>query len=513
MNETTIIISTILGGMAIGAAASFILFNKKRLLNVEKTKKEAVKREEEAKKEAEQIKKETIRNVQKRKETLEQERKIKEERFGKLEESLKNKERGLLKKEEKTKEEKLKLAALKEEVQGIKESIKRKDDETIKKLSTRTGKKPEELKEEMLKRQTAELERETREKLNAKEDLVKENAEKTAKRLIIGTIQRLCSPTSAESRAITVKVPRDAIKGKIVGNNAENIKDFEKNLDVDVVFNDMPNTISISGFMLVNRRIAQKAMEKLVRIRGEIDKKTIRKTIEEAEKETNRELYEIGKKAMKKMGIKTENKELCETVGRLQYRTSYGQNIMKHAMEVGWVASMLGNELGLDTKTCLISGFLHDLGKAIDQEESVKDTHDLLTKELMEKFGFTEEEVHAAWTHHDAAKQETPEALIIKAADAVSASRPGARQESFEKYIERIKALEGTAASYKGVKNAFAISAGRELRVLVDAETVKDSTLKEMATKMANQIEEEIAYPGQIKINVIRRTKHTEITK
>ena len=216
---------------------------------------------------------------------------------------------------------------------------------------------------------------------------------------------------------------------------------------------------------------------------------------------------------MKKMGIKTENQELCRMVGRLQYRTSYGQNILKHAMEVGWVSAMLGNELGLDAKTCLVSGFLHDLGKAIDQEENVKDTHDLLTKELMEKFGFTEEEVHAAWTHHDAAKQETPEALIIKAADAVSASRPGARQESFEKYIERIKALEGTATSYKGVKSAFAISAGRELRVLVDSESIKDEALKKMADEMAKQIEENISYPGQIKVNVIRRTKHTEVAK
>ncbi len=513
MNQITINILTILGGIAVGAVISGILINEKRLINLKKAKERAQASEEEANKEAENIKKETRGYVEKRREIIKQERKIKEERFLKLEESLKNKEKNLQKKEDRAKEEKLRVVAQEEEIQGVWGETKRKDMEIIKKLSEKTSKGPEELKEEILKKHEAELKIENKEKIAKTEELLKENAEKTAKRMIIGVIQRLCSPTSVETRVVNVKVKNDRIKGKIVGQNAENVKLIEEALEVDVVFNDMPNTISISGFALVKRRIAQKAMEKIVKMRGEIRKEDVKRAIEEGERETDRELFEIGRNALKKMGISAEDKDLCRTVGRLQYRTSYGQNIMKHAMEVSWVALMLGSELGLDPKICLVSGFLHDLGKAIDQEEGVKDTHDVLTKELMEKFGFSEEEVHAAWTHHDAEKQTSAEALIIKAADAVSASRPGARQESFDKYIERIRALEETATSYEGVKSAFAISAGRELRVLVDTEKVKDEGLKAIAEKMAEQIESEITYPGQIKVNVIRRTRHTEVAK
>ena len=186
---------------------------------------------------------------------------------------------------------------------------------------------------------------------------------------------------------------------------------------------------------------------------------------------------------------------------------------MKHSMEVGWLAAMIGSELGLNVATCKAGGFLHDLGKAIDQDPNVKDTHDQLSKDLMEKFGFPWEEVHAAWSHHDAIPQETPEALIVKAADAISASRPGARQESFDKYIERIRALEETGSSYEGVRGAYAISAGRELRVLVDSDLIKDEQMYPMAKEIAQKIEEELTYPGQIKVNIIRKTKHTEISQ
>ena len=182
-------------------------------------------------------------------------------------------------------------------------------------------------------------------------------------------------------------------------------------------------------------------------------------------------------------------------------------------MEVGWAAQMLASEIGLDKNVARVGGFLHDVGKAIDQDPNVKDAHDHLSKEIMEKHGFSWEEVHAAWTHHDAIPQETAEALIVKAADAISASRPGARQESFDKYIERMILLQETAKSFDGVKKAYALSAGREVRVFVDPEKVQDEKLKILAKHLAEKIEEEIIYPGKIKVNAIRRTKHTEIAK
>jgi len=254
-------------------------------------------------------------------------------------------------------------------------------------------------------------------------------------------------------------------------------------------------------------------MEKLVKYKGEISPDVVKKIMKEASKETDDELYELGKEGLKRMRIDHKDKDFIRTVGRLQYRTSYGQNIMAHSMEVGWVCRMLGSEIGLDDKTCLIAGFLHDVGKAIDQDPNVKDCHDFLSKEIMEKHSFTWEEVHAAWTHHDAIPQETPEALLVKAADAVSASRPGARQESFEKYIERMKDLERTAKEFDGVKRAFAISAGREVRVIVDSEKINDEGLYSLAKEMASRIEEEIVYPGKVKVNVIRKTKYTETAR
>ena len=503
----------IAGSLFVGLLISKEALKGKRFFDIEKDKKEAEALIKSGVEEAEKIKEETINNVQKRRDSITQESSVKEHRLKKIEDALNNKEALINKKEERINELKLKAVSLQEEVQGVEESIKRIDKDFIEKLSTKTGKSQGQLKEEILDKLEKDLKNENTEKLIRIEDGLKEDADKTARKVVINVLQRLCSPTSVETRAVTVVVPKDHIKGKIVGKDGRNIRAFEELLDVDVVFNDLPNTISISAFMLVKRRIAQKAMERLVNTKGNIDENVVKKTVEAAEKETDEELYEIGLKALKKIGIKHDNKEFCRVVGRLQYRTSYGQNIMKHSMEVGWVAAMIGSEIGLNIETCKVAGFLHDLGKAIDQDPSVKDAHDYLSKELMEKFGFSWEEVHAAWTHHDAIPQETAEALIVKAADAVSASRPGARQESFDKYIERIRALEETALSYDGVKRAFAISAGRELRVLVDPENVADSGLQDIATKVAGQIEEELAYPGQIKVNVIRRTKYTETAR
>ncbi len=496
--------------LGVGFAANMFISKKGTPGYLDKKRAQADELKVSAQKEVERIKKEIAEFVSKKKEMTEREIKTKELRIEKLREVVESKNTIQAKKEEKIKEQRLKLAAFEEELQGAQFLVKRTKEETTKKLTEKVGKNMGELKEEVLERYKNDLEKENAEKISKTEDLLKEDAEKTAKKIIIGTLQRLSSPTSVETRAITIKVPRDNIKGRIVGKAGENIRAFEEELDVDVVFNDLPNTISISGFMLVERRVAQKAMESLVKTRADIRPETVKRIIREAREETEKELHEIGKNSMAKMGLVTKNNELCKTIGRLQYRTSYGQNIMKHSMEVGWVAQMLSAEIKANPRTCLLAGFLHDLGKAIDQDPNITDTHDKLTKELMEKHGFKEEEIHAAWTHHDSEEQKTPEALLVKAADAISASRPGARQESFDKYIERINALEETASSYEGVKSAFAISAGRELRVIVDTEKIRDEDMGEMAEKIRDQIEEEIVYPGQIKVNIIRRTKHTE---
>lgn len=501
------IVAGVLGGLFIG----LVVLKNKKFVNLEKdveTARELIAKSQE---EARVLKDDTKSFVEKRMKTIEQEDIERNERLNKIAEALKNKEESLKKREDRNNEIKLKLVTYKEETEALEGAIKRADKSLLEKLAQKTGSSLEEAKDKILSSYKEELENENAEKLARLEEWYKENAEKRARMIVINVLQRLCSTSSVETRAVHVEVPRDQVKGKIVGRDGQNIKEFERLLDVDVVFNDLPNTISISAFQLVKRRIAHRAMEKLTRVKGDIDKSIVQKLIKDAERETDDELYEIGKKALIKMGIKHDDKEFCRITGRLQYRTSYGQNIMKHSMEVGWVAAMLGAELGLNITTCKVGGFLHDLGKAIDQDPNVKDAHDYLSKELMEKFGFSWEEVHAAWTHHDAIPQETPEALIVKAADAVSAGRPGARQESFEKYIERIYELEEAATSFEGVKNAYAISAGRELRVIVLPDMVDDAKMKVLAKNMAEKIENEITYPGQIKVNIIRRTKYTEL--
>lgn len=509
----TVVVDILVGTFALvgGFFVSQKFLNKSGVFDFEKKRKESDELMEQAKLEAEVIKKEAHDYAQKRRTLIEEEKKNKEERLKKLEEILANKESSLSRREEKNNELKLEIASLKEWIQATEGKSKSMEQNFLDKLSDKTGTSASDIKADILDRQEKELEMENMGKLASIEEKVKEDAEKNAKKIIICTIQRLCSPTSVETRAVHVSVPRDEVKGKIVGREGRNIAEFEKLLDVDIVFNDLPNTISLSAFSLVNRRIAQKAMEKLVRVRGDINKEVIHRAVKSAESETDDELYEIGKKALERMGIKNPDKEFTRIVGRLHYRTSYGQNIMKHSMEVGWVATMLGSELGLNIETCRVGGFLHDLGKAIDQDPNVKDAHDQLSKELMEKYGFSWEEVHAAWTHHDAIPQETPEALIVKAADAISAGRPGARQESIEKYIQRVRALQETAEGFSGVKKAFAISGGREVRVYVDPEKIQDTGVYELAKNVAHKIEEDITYPGKIKVNVIRRTKFTEL--
>jgi ribonuclease Y len=512
MELTIIDILIVAGGVAAGAVISVLVLGKK-ILDPSQKIKSAEELVLKAEKEKAEITTSAKERVKRAKDQLEHEVKNHEERTEKIKKALLYKEDVLDKKQKKNEELKLKIASQKEESSVLQDGVKKLERKFTEKLCDKTGENTAKLKELITERYIKEAKEEAKEHIAHYEETTKENAQKTAKKILINAIQRMCSPTSVETSVILITVPKDEIKGRIVGKDGKNIQEFEKTLEVDIIFNDLPNTISISGYNLVNRRIAQKAMELLIKEKRIITPEIIRESIKRGEKEIDKELTEIGEKTIKALGIQNLDKELIKTIGRLQYRTSYGQNIMKHSMEVSWIATMLGSELGLDLKVCKVGGFLHDLGKAIDQDPNVQGTHDFLTKELMTKYGFSEAEIHAAWTHHDSEQQKTPEALIVKAADAVSAGRPGARQESIERYAERIAALEDAGKSFDGVKKAYAISAGRELRVLVDPERIDDGNMKHLAEEIAKKIQTEISYPGKIKVNTIRRTSYTEISR
>jgi ribonuclease Y len=344
-------------------------------------------------------------------------------------------------------------------------------------------------------------------------DFLRENSTVIAKNLLIEAIHRYSASTSVEKKSLIIPINRNETKAKIIGKNCEILNFFEEKLGVNMVFDDSKPGLSISHFDLVKKHIARETILKLIKDRV-VDLERAQKRLEETVIETKALLLDVGNKVVKKLDLEYRHfpDDFKTILGRLKFRTSYGQNILKHCFEVGYFTLLLGNELGLNEEICKIGGFFHDLGKAIDQEDGRP--HDILTKEIMEKFQiFSWEEIHAAWTHHDSVPIETAEALLVKAGDAISAGRPGARQETIEKYLARVMAIEGIANSYEGVNKTYAISGGRELRVLVDPKKLADQNLPELAAEIAQEIEQNVAYPGQIKINVIRRVQHNRTIK
>ncbi len=380
-------------------------------------------------------------------------------------------------------------------------------------LAKSSGYSEEKAKSDILANLEQDLEQAQETRLNKMVDYLNEHASPIAKNSLIEAIHRYSAPTSVERKSLIIPINRNETKAKIMGPNCEIIKFLEAELDVDILFEDTTPGIIISHFQLIKKHIARETIMKLIKDR-QVDLEKAKQRLNEARSETDALLLDIGNKIVNKLNLEHRKfpDEFKSILGKLKFRTSYGQNILKHCFEVGYFTLLLGNELGLNEEICKIGGFFHDLGKAIDQEEGRP--HDVLTKEIMEKFGvFSWEEIHAAWTHHDSVPIETAEAHLVKAGDAISAGRPGARQETIEKFLERVMALEKIASSYQGVKKTYAISGGRELRVLVNPKDLGDDNLVELATEIAHECEEKVAYPGEIKVNVIRRVQQNRTIK
>lgn len=471
---------------------------------------------EKAENEAENLKKTALQKINEIKNnTLESEKSF-HEFLEKIEESIKSKEESLIKREGKIQELQLLVAKENEEERRIQVELKKVEGEQIGALEKRAHRSAADVKYELIKSLEAELVDDNERKLKKLEEYYKENADREARNTVLSALQRLSTATSNEKKGSQLKVTNDANKPNVVGPNAENILFLEEQLDnVDIIFNDFPGIVTISHYNLITRQITKKTLEKLFAFRGPISKNTVAAKIEEAKKDVDRELLAIGREALKRMNIKRVLPDEClQVIGRLQFRTSYGQNIMRHSYEVGIFALMMAYELGLDIETAKISGFLHDLGKAIDQNPDIIGAHDYLTKELMEKYAcFQECEIHAAWTHHDSEPPKTPEAFLVKGADAISAGRPGARAESLDRYIERLNALQDIAMSYEGVEKVSAMSAGRELRVLVSPGSVHDKEMQPLADVIAGEIKEKVAYPGYVRVNIIRTTRSADIAR
>lgn len=471
---------------------------------------------ERAKNEADRLRKNTLLKVEEVKRTNEESIKTFNEFIGKIEDSVKAKEDLIIRREVKLQELRDALA-FEQMVHEEKESeFKVVSGKMRESLEKRAGQLSVNVRQHLVQQLEQELRDENEHRLKRLEEYHKEYAEKEARNTVLSALQRLSTSTSNEKKGLQVKVTNDANKPNVVGPHAENILFLEEQMDgVDVIFNDFPGVITISHYNLITRQITKKTLEKLFEFRGKITKEVVSQKIEEAKKDTDRELMAIGREALKRMNIKRQVPDEClQVIGRLQFRTSYGQNIMRHSYEVGIFALMMAYELGLDIETAKISGFLHDLGKAIDQNPDIIGAHDYLTKELMEKFQcFHDQEIHAAWTHHDSEPPKTPEAFLVKGADAISAGRPGARAESLDRYVERLNALQDIAMSYEGVDKVSAMSAGRELRVMVHPGTIHDKEMQPLADVIAAEIKENVAYPGYVRVNIIRTTKSTDTAR
>ena len=339
---------------------------------------------------------------------------------------------------------------------------------------------------------------------------IKETSLEKAKEILSTTMQRCMIEQVVETTVSVVALPNDEMKGRIIGREGRNIRALETLTGVDLIIDDTPEAVVLSSFDPVRREIAKLALEKLI-VDGRIHPVRIEEMVEKAQEEIDKKIWEEGENAALEMGVMGLNKELIKTLGRLYYRTSYGQNVLKHSLEVGHIAGMLAAEIGANEKIAKRAGLLHDIGKAVDQTQ--EGTHIQLGVEIASRYGERSEVIHAIEAHHDDVVANTIEAVLVKVADAISAGRPGARRDTLEIYIKRLQKIEEIVNSFSGIKQSFAVQAGREVRIIVESERFDDLASQKLARDVAKRIETELDYPGQIRVTVVREFRTTEIAK
>lgn len=464
-------------------------------------------RESAIKKEALIAAKEAVKSERER---LIEETRDRRQEFSRTEEKLTKRENSIEDKLQSIAEREAKIDKQKDELVEKENELADLERKQIAELERVSGLSADEAKTLLLDKLRADLQQESNQLIRENEMRIKEDADQKAKEILTTVMQRCLIDQVVESTVSVVQLPSDEMKGRIIGREGRNIRTLETLTGVDFIIDDTPEAVVLSCFDPVRREIAKTALEKLV-LDGRIHPVRIEETVERAKAEIEQKIFHEGESAAMDMGIMNLHKELIKTLGRLYYRTSYGQNVLKHSLEVGHIAGMIAAEIGADVAITKRAGLLHDIGKAVDQTQ--EGTHIELGVELARKYGEKEAVIHAIEAHHDDVTAKTIEAVLVKLADAISAGRPGSRRDTLEIYIKRLQKLEEIATSYEGIKQSFAVQAGREVRVIVQPEKFDDTTSAKLARDIAKRIEDELDYPGQIRVTVVREVRVTEVAK